>query len=322
MKKNMNYLNFLNEKFPIRRKDEEKKSFRDFILEESKGLGFEGRVETTSDGKNENVIVGDPKTAKVVLTAHYDTPATSIFPNLMIPRCQPLFWAYQFLPVIVMLATALSVSYLVGMVWLQDSRAYMLTFLAIYYGLYFIMFRGFSNPKNYNDNTSGVATLLEIMRGLDEDKKTSVAFIFFDNEEKGKKGSKAYFNDHKTDMEKKLLINFDCVGNGETVVFIAKEEAEKTEEYKMLAECFTPNNGYTTEFYPMRGSESNSDYKNFPMGIGCMACKRTKRGVLYTPFIHTPKDTVAKNENIEYIARGTLSFIGSLVEEKYEDKQS
>jgi Iap family predicted aminopeptidase len=177
------------------------------------------------------------------------------------------------------------------------------------------MFRGFSNPKNYNDNTSGVATLLEIMRGLDEDKKNSVAFIFFDNEEKGKKGSKAYFNDHKTDMEKKLLINFDCVGNGETVVFIAKEEAEKTEEYKILAECFTPNNGYTTEFYPMRGSESNSDYKNFPMGIGCMACKRTKRGMLYTPFIHTPKDIVAKNENIEYITDGIVRFLGEIKNE-------
>lgn len=305
----MNYLNFLNEKFGVRRKDEEKKAFRDFVINTSEKMGFSARVETTGDGKNDNVIVGDTKTAKVVFSAHYDTPATSLFPNIMIPRNIPVFFAYQMLPVIVMLAVALSISYLVGMVWLQDSRAYMLTFLAIYYGLYFIMFRGFSNPKNYNDNTSGVATLLEIMRGLDEDKKTSVAFIFFDNEEKGKKGSKAYFNDHKTDMEKKLLINFDCVGNGETVVFIAKDEAEKTEEYKILAECFTPNNGYTTEFYPMRGSESNSDYKNFPMGIGCMACKKTKGGMLYTPAIHTPRDTMAKDENIEYIKNGIIRFL-------------
>ena len=311
----MTYLDFLNKHFPVRRSAEEKKEFRSYILSEAEKMGLHSSVETTLDGKNDNVIIGDPKTAKVVLTAHYDTPATSIFPNLMIPRCQPLFWAYQFLPVIVMLAIALSISYLVGMVWLQDSRAYMLTFLAIYYGLYFIMFRGFSNQKNYNDNTSGVATLLEIMRGLDEDKKTSVAFIFFDNEEKGKKGSKAYFNDHKADMEKKLLRNFDCVGNGETIVFIAKEEAEKTDEYKALMNSFAQNGEYTTEFYPMRGSESNSDYKNFPMGIGCMACKRTKRGVLYTPFIHTPKDTVAKNENIEYITDGIVRFLGEIKNE-------
>ena len=305
----MTYLDFLNKHFPIRRSTEEKKEFRRYILSETEKMGLHSSVETTLDGKNDNVIIGDPKSAKVVLTAHYDTPATSLFPNIMIPRNIPLFFAYQILPVIVLLAIALSVSYLVGIVWLGNERAYMLTFLALYYGLFILMFRGFSNPKNYNDNTSGVATLMELMKST---KGEDVAFIFFDNEEKGKKGSKAYFNDHKADMEKKLLINFDCVGNGETVVFIAKEEAERTDEYKALMNSFAQNGEYTTEFYPMRGSESNSDYKNFPMGIGCMACKRTKSGLLYTPFIHTPKDTVAKNENIEYITDGIVWFLGEI----------
>lgn len=302
----MTYLDFLNKHFPVRRSAEEKKEFRSYILSEAEKMGLHSSVETTLDGKNDNVIIGDPKSAKVVLTAHYDTPATSLFPNIMIPRNIPLFFAYQMLPVIVLLAIALSVSYLVGIVWLGDERAYMLTFLALYYGLFILMFRGFSNPKNYNDNTSGVATLMELMQST---KGEDVAFIFFDNEEKGKKGSKAYFNDHKADMEKKLLINFDCVGNGETVVFIAKEEAEKTDEYKALMNSFAQNGEYTTEFYPMRGSESNSDYKNFPMGIGCMACKKTKGGMLYTPTIHTPKDTTVKNENIEYITDGIIRFL-------------
>lgn len=308
----MSYLDLLNEKFNIRRKDEEKKAFREFLLDEAEKIGLSARVETTGDGNNENVIVGNPSRAKVVLTAHYDTPAASLFPNIMIPRNVPLFFAYQMLPVAFMLAVALSVSYLVGMVWLEDERVYMLTFLALYYGLYFLMFRGFSNPKNYNDNTSGVATLLEIMRGQSAEEKGRVAFIFFDNEEKGKKGSKAYFKDHESVMKDKLIINFDCVGNGETVVFIAKEEAEKTEEYERLKGCFAPKDGYTAEFYPMRGSESNSDYKSFPLGIGCMACKRSKRGLLYTPAIHTAKDTVAKEENIEYIKSCALKFIGEI----------
>lgn len=308
----MTYLDFFNKHFPIRRSAEEKKEFRSYILSEAEKMGLHSSVETTLDGKNDNVIIGDPKSAKVVLTAHYDTPATSLFPNIMIPRNIPLFFAYQMLPVIVLLAIALSVSYLVGIVWLGNERAYMLTFLALYYGLFILMFRGFSNPKNYNDNTSGIATLMELMKST---KGKDVAFIFFDNEEKGKKGSKAYFNDHKAEMEKKLLINFDCVGNGETVVFIAKEEAEKREEYGALKTAFARKGAYTTKFYPMRGSESNSDYKNFPMGIGCMACKRTKSGVLYTPFIHTPKDTVAKNENIEYITDGIVRFLGEIKNE-------
>ena len=313
----MSCLNLLNEKFGVRRKDEEKKAFREFVLGEAEKMGLSAKVETTGDGKNENVIAGDPERAKVVLTAHYDTPAASLFPNIMIPRNIPLFFAYQMLPVMFMLTIALSISYLVGMVWLGDERAYMLTFLALYYGLYFLMFRGPSNPKNYNDNTSGVATLLEIMRGLSEEKKERVAFIFFDNEEKGKKGSKAYFKDHESVMKDKLLINFDCVGNGETVVFIAKAEAEKREEYKALKASFAPKGDYTAEFYPMRGSESNSDYKSFPQGIGCMACKRTKGGLLYTPAIHTPRDTVAKDENIEYIKEGIFRFLVEIKNEAY-----
>lgn len=305
----MSYLNLLNEKFTVRRKPEEKKAFRDFLLSEAEKKGLSAKVETTSDGKNDNIIVGDVEGAEVVFTAHYDTPAASVFPNIMIPRNQPLFWAYQFLPVIFMLGIGLSLSYLIGMVWLQDERAYMLTFLAIYYGLYFLMFRGPSNPKNYNDNTSGVATLLSIIEGLDEADFPKVAFIFFDNEEKGKKGSKAYFADHKAMMEDKLLINFDCVGNGETIVFIAKEKAELRDEYRLLMQSFDADGEYSAEFYPMRGSESNSDYKNFPLGIGCMACKRAKNGLLYTPNIHTPKDTEVRDENIQYITKGILRFL-------------
>lgn len=311
----MSYLDLINGKFPIRRKDEEKGKFLEFLSGETEKMGLSGGVETTSDEKNKNFVVGNVEGARVVFTAHYDTPARSIFPNIMIPRNLPLFFSYQFLPVIFMLLVSLPISYLVGMVWLEDSRAYMLTFLALYYVLYFLMFRGPSNPKNYNDNTSGVATLLEIMRGLSAEEKGRVAFIFFDNEEKGKKGSKAYFKDHESVTKDKLVINFDCVGNGETVVFIAKEEAEKREEYKALKASFAPKGEYTTEFYPMRGSESNSDYKNFPLGVGCMACKRTRGGLLYTPAIHTPNDTIVKNENIDYITSGILAFLGDKKDE-------
>ncbi len=308
----MSYLEFLNENFAIRRSKSEKKAFRDYVISEIEKRGLSAKVETTADGNNENVIVGDPTTAKIVFSAHYDTPAKSLFPNIMIPRNQLLFWSYQFLPIIFMLTIGLSLSYLIGMVWLKDERAYMLTFLAIYYFLYFAMFRGASNPKNYNDNTSGVATLLSIIEGLSEDDMDKVAFIFFDNEERGKRGSKAYFYDHKADMEDRLLLNFDCVGNGNTVVFIAKEKAETRAEYQVLKSCFTANGDYTAEFYPMRGSESNSDYKNFPAGIGCMACKKSKKGLLYTPYIHTPKDTEVSDENIQYITNGTLKFIGEI----------
>ena len=138
------------------------------------------------------------------------------------------------------------------------------------------------------------------------------SFILFDNEEKGKKGSKAYYKDHKDEMKDRLLVNFDCVGNGEHIIFIAMKEAEHHVLYEKLHRSFSAENGLSTYFYPMKGSESNSDYKNFPCGVGCMVCRRSKLGVFYTPYLHTPKDTVADDQNISFLVEGMKNFAAML----------
>lgn len=242
----MTHLDFLNTNYPVRRTPEEKKAFREYIIG-----GFLGaKSEKTNDGKNENVIIGDPLTARLVCTAHYDTPARSIFPNILIPRCLPLFWLYQFVPVIFILAVSLGIAYACYAAFSLERNHLLLIFLAVYYIIYFTMFRGKKNPKNFNDNTSGVAAVLTMAEALTDDQKKDVAFILFDNEEKGKKGSKAYFADHKKDMENKLLINFDCVGNGENFVFVVMKDAEDKAEYSLLRDCFTPAGSFCAQFFP------------------------------------------------------------------------
>lgn len=311
----MSYLDHINKNHPVRRNGKEKQDFRKYVLDLMAEKGIDARVELTADEKNENVVIGDPLSAKVVCTAHYDTPASSLFPNLMIPRNKPLFLLYQFVPITLMLAAALGGGYLIANAAIpagSDTTSYMrvflIAYLVIYYALFFLLYRAFKNPNNHNDNTSGVAAILTLIDELSEEQRKNVAFILFDNEEKGKKGSKAYCKDHKSAMEEKLIVNFDCVGNGENIIFIAMKEAEKHAGYLKLKECFADSDGYKAWFYPMKGSESNSDYKNFPCGVGCMACKRTKGGLFYTPYIHTKKDTVANEENIRYIAKGMRDF--------------
>ena len=302
----MSYLEYLNQAYPVRRTNEEKSRFRQYVLDLAVSKQVDARVETTGDGKNENVVIGDPLTAKVVCTAHYDTPASSLFPNIMIPRNQVLFYLYQFAPIALMLAVALGGAYLMtnllGFEGEARMRPFLLIYLAIYYAMFFLMYRVFKNPKNFNDNTSGVATLLTMIDGLEDEQRRDVAFILFDNEEKGKKGSKAYCKDHKDAMGNRFLVNFDCVGNGENIVFVAMKEAEECDERVALQKAFAANGEFKSYFYPIKGSQSNSDYKNFPCGVGCMACRQTKGGTLYTPYIHTPRDTVAHYRNIEYIA--------------------
>lgn len=307
----MTHLDYLNTNHPIRRTSKEKKAFREYILENFPGA----KVEKTNDGKNENVIIGDPLKAKVVCTAHYDTPARALFPNIMIPRNLFLFWLYQISMVLVLLVVGIAAMIICKVAFDLEKQELFFVFLIAYYIMFFLMFFGAKNKTNFNDNTSGVATVLSVLDTLTPEQKSDYAFILFDNEEWGKKGSKAYFKDHKEDMEEKLLINFDCVGNGENIVFVVMKGAEKKEEYAVLRESFVSGSGFDVSFFPKKGSESNSDYKIFPCGIGCMACKKAKSGLLYTPYIHTPRDTVANNANIDYITEGMSRFVNALSKE-------
>lgn len=309
----MTFLDYLNQNIPVRKTEAQKDVLRNYILETAKKRGLSASVEHTKDGKNKNIVVGDPITAKAVFTAHYDTPARSLFPNIMMPKHRVLFYAYQFVPVIFLLAISFLFAYIIGHLLLNDERAYFLTYLAVYYLGFFVMMRGFQNKNNYNDNTSGVATLLSIIDSLSPEELQGVSFIFFDNEEKGKKGSAAFFKDHKTDMEKKFLLNFDCVGNGENVIFIAQKDAVASQELEILKSSFASNREFSVDFCTYKNADSNSDHKNFPQGVACVACKKSKRGVLYTPYIHTDKDIVANNSNIEFLSKNTCVFIHNLL---------
>ena len=49
-----------------------KSQFRDFVVKIAEDMGYDAAVENCFLAKN--VVVGNPKTAEIVLTAHYDTP--------------------------------------------------------------------------------------------------------------------------------------------------------------------------------------------------------------------------------------------------------
>lgn len=305
----MSHLQHLNEKYPVRRTEDEKAAFRGYLIDYVAGRGGNIAIEKTKDGKNQNVVIGNPLTADVIFTAHYDTPKRALFPNLMLPRNKALFYLYQFLPITILLLGSGLLGCLAfvlsGLVLSEPSRqAAGLTFILAYYFLFYFMYFAVNNKNNYNDNTSGVATLLEIFDRSTRENLQRTAFIFFDNEEKGLKGSKWYAKEHKDELKERLVLNFDCVGNGEHILFIAKQGAETLPTYQALQETFLSkaDETYTLAFHSMKGSVANSDYKSFDCGVGCMACKKSKKGILYAPYIHTAKDVVAKDENTTFLA--------------------
>jgi hypothetical protein len=306
----MDYLKEINEKYPIRKTEEQKESFRKYVLEKASEKGIDARVEKLD--KHNNVVIGNPIMAKTVFTAHYDTPCASPFPNLMMRTNKGLFYLYQFAIIFVFLAIALIPAIVIGMGILNSELAYAGIFLTLYFGLFILCFKAFTNKNNANDNTSGVATILTLIEKLSKDQLEKVAFILFDNEEKGKKGSAAYFKDHKDEMKERFLINFDCVGNGENIIFIAQEGAINSQEFKQLKGTFENSDEFTLDFCTHKEAQSNSDHKNFPCGVACIACKKSKNGILYTPNIHTNKDVIAYNSNIDYIAKNIVLFIDNI----------
>ncbi len=307
----MSRLDFINENFPIRKSDSQKNKFRKYLVSSLGEKGIEAKIKTTKNGKNKNVVVGNPETAKTVFTAHYDTPATSVVPNLMMPKNVILLYLFHLMPIFVILALSITPAYFLSTATEIDVL-YPVVFLTLYVGLIYLALFAFTNKNNFNDNTSGVATLLEIIEALPPEKLQQAAFIFFDNEEKGKLGSKAYYKEEKSFMKDKLVINFDCVGNGDNILFVAQKGAEANKEYALFKECFNTDESYTVSYHSTKNSAGNSDHKSFPCGVCCMACSKTKFGILYTARIHTKRDVKVKNENIDFLKNGSLTYIEKL----------
>ena len=298
-----NYFKEICSLFLIRRSKEQKQRFFEYVSNE-----FEPGVvkKEVLENKHENIVIGDIESAKVIVTAHYDTPATSLVPNLMMPENKYLSLAYHIAYPLVLALLALVVAFGIAVPAKWELYYIMALYLVLYYALFFGATRLVTNKNNVNDNTSGVATVLSIAK---QSLSKKVAFVLFDNEEKGLLGSKAMKKKYKELLNDKLVVNFDCVANGKEIVFIVKEKAENFAEYELLKKSFASNANFKVHFLPFKKCIGNSDYKNFEAGIGVCACKKGKCVKFYTGKIHTNKDTVGDDENIEYLTSSMLEFI-------------
>lgn len=243
---------------------------------------------------NKNIIVGDLNNAEYVFTAHYDTCATLfILPNFITPKNMFIYIIYQ---IILTLLLSLIAFIPAGFViYFTNNFNYGLyTFCGFLLLMCFQMMYGISNKHNYNDNTSGVVTLIELYYNLTEEERKKACFVFFDNEEKGLLGSKAFKRKHKELMKNKILINFDCVSDGDNILFIHKNIDEKLD----ILEKSLYKNNKNIEITPKKGCIYPSDQNNFMKYIGVAAFKKNKILGYYMNRIHTYRDVIFDVENI------------------------
>ena len=296
----MSILEQINEQFPIRRSSEQKDAFRKWVMGQMKAMGYQPRVEE-SGGKHNNVVCGDPEEAQMTITAHYDTPACFGLPNLMIPRNWPVYFLYQSAIILVMLLISFAVG--LGLMALTGEEVLLrIGLLGTYFGLISLMMYGPANKHNVNDNTSGVAALLETMAKIPEEHRQKVAFILFDNEEKGLRGSKAYAKAHLQVQYTGFIVNLDCVGVGEHFLLTVPKLARNIEAYQLLERLLAEREGRTVHFFGAFGTRGNSDFRSFKCGVGVSAYRKVSGVGFVTGAIHTWRDTRADQGNIDWIA--------------------
>ena len=305
------WLNEIDHRFPVRNSKAQKEVFRGYVLDEVKKLGFPASVETQGCTKpseqHHNVVIGNPEDAGVVFTAHYDTPRRSLYPNLMIPMNPVLKYVCAFLPAAIMLAVAigaaLAVRSITGLQGVPGRLVTVSVYIAVYFGLFFLLLHGPANRHNRNDNTSGTAAVLALAEKLAG--TSGAAWILFDDEEKGKKGSKAYARYRPEVRSGRLVVNMDCVGNGEQFIACVTEAAMNDPRFPALSAALE---GVGTKVCSSKKASMNSDQKSFDKSVGICACGYSKILGWYTGRIHTAKDTVASPENIEKLADALAAF--------------
>lgn len=285
--------------FPVRKGWRQKKAFRAAVSEYAQGLGWDVKEEKGSLGAR-NIIIGDPASAKYLITAHYDTPAGMLVPNFITPCNFWAYMAYQILIVAGFFFIAFAAGVFAAFV-IADYVAFVV--YAVYFGMLLLMLFGPANRNNSNDNTSGVVTVLAIANDLPQEFRKRVCFVLFDLEEAGLIGSASYRSNHKKETQNQLVLNLDCVGDGDHIMLFPGRRVKKREAQMHLLRSQCGTYGEKTVSVREKGfAMYPSDQSNFPFGVGICALRKGKCIGYYLGRIHTRRDTILEEENVKLLS--------------------
>ena len=262
----------------------------------------EAKVE--AKGSTRNIVIGDTDSAKVIYTAHYDTCAVMPLPNFITPKNFFFYIVYQFVLVALMFAVAGVCYWAVSAMGGDSFLAYWVDLLVLWL-MIILMMAGPANKHTANDNTSGVITLIETYYAMSAEQRAKCAFVFFDKEELGLVGSSLFKKMHKNVMKEKLLVNFDCVSDGDNIMFVQSKKAHKAYAESLEA-AFLPRGEKNMMFEKSSRVFYPSDQQHFAYGVGVAALKKAPVIGYYMDRIHTPRDTVFDERNIELLRDGAV----------------
>lgn len=292
--------------FPVRKTKVQKEAFRRAVQSYGERLGYPVTLEKGQFGVC-NILLGNPESAKFLVTAHYDTCAGMLLPNFITPCNVALYLAYQFALVLVLIVSSAAAGAAAGVLF--GTAAIKWVSLTVYCLLLLSMIFGPGNQNNANDNTSGVVTLLEIAGSMPENQRHKVCFVLFDLEEAGLLGSASYRKKHKLQTDRQLVLNLDCVGDGDHIrMFPTKRLRKDRRKLTSLYRACGYFGSKSLLLHEKGACVYPSDQKQFPYGIGICALRKWRK-TLYMSRIHTKRDTVLDTTNVNILRAALTTFI-------------
>ncbi|MCF8363517.1 MAG: Zn-dependent exopeptidase M28, partial [Prolixibacteraceae bacterium] len=218
----------MNELLEIKKRSNrsEKDEFLNIVEGKLKNLGYCTQRKELGDIITKVNLYTKCKDPEYIFIAHYDTGKILPFwfnwlfqifginrQLLFIPLM--LAWSDYFMP------------------WLSSIQETAASTLSAILGFSFFSIL-FPNPKNYDDNTSGVIALLYIAEYLKGKGDDNVQFIFVDKEESGLFGSLAQKKEMRRNGELQKspqIISIDCVGGKGKLPLIVRNSKSKYAKY-------------------------------------------------------------------------------------------
>ena len=124
-------------------------------------------------------------------------------------------------------------------------------------------------------------------------------------------GSAQFRKQHKASTENTVVLNLDCVGDGNIIQLTPVKKARKDPALldKLSVIC-KPIGQKELRLRSQGFYGGSSDHKNFPYGVAIMAFKQKKGIGLYCNRIHTWRDTILDTENVAVIRDALIAFLG------------
>lgn len=298
--------------YQVRKTKKQKEEFRKYIIHELNQYGYCPKIQ--NKGINNNIIIGNMEKAKIFCTAHYDTQAVLPFPNLIVPNnlFGLILSQLAIIICVLILIFLINIVFIKLFVWtglfngFELSIASSISWLIIMIWMLF----GKANKHTANDNTSGVVTIIESAIKLPEDFRDEICFVLFDNEELGLLGSAAFAKEYKEYIKNKLIINFDCVSDANDIFFFPTKQIKNDQsKHEVIIKAFASTNYINVHmnkgfgFYP-------SDNFNFKCAYG--VCSLKKGLFYYLDRIHTSRDIIFNEENIELLSDGVCKLVNTI----------